>query len=316
MTNRSSGAGEDAVELRVRAALRAQASTITALPPRRPIGDDDHHQWGRGYRWRATLLSAAAVIVIVVGIAVGFASSRGGGGHAPAAATSTPPPTTPSAPTSSTAPTPTSTSSSGSSSPITFSPGHLALWPFTSTGEELDWQSAYASSGTDAWHLDADATAIRFATDYLGFADMNTVTSREAVSGTIEIGVGFGEPGNATAAVITLERSSTSSPWEATGATSSALSITSPTAGAGVSSNITVSGLITGVDENIKVTVRQLGTTPIAESCCQPAGGTNTPWSNSVAVSNAQPGVAVIVASTGGHLEAVEKFVVIGVLLS
>lgn len=311
MTDQSLQDDEDAVGLRIHAALQAQAETVDALSPRRAIAGGQ--QWAREHRWRPALFAAAAVILIVVGIAVGLATGRGGH-HAPAATAPTLVAT--STPATSAASAPPTAAPSGTTGPISFSLGHLALWPFQSTREELDWQRAYASSGTDAWHLDADATATRFAAEYLGFTDMNAVTSRDDVAGTLQVGVGFGAPGNATAAVITLERTSTTGPWEATGATSSALSITSPAAGTTVDSNITVRGRITGVDENIKVTVRQQSATPVGQSCCQPAGGTAAPWSTSVALSGAQPGVVAIVASTGGHLEAVEKFVVVGVLVS
>jgi hypothetical protein len=312
MSDRLRESGDDPLELRIRSALDAQASTMTTLAPRRPVGAGGRNRARAiGHRWPAALLAAAAIVAVIVGIAIGFTMTRSGTRHAPAAVT-----TTTQRPAPSSTPDPTaSPSSNGSISPIVFSPGQLALWPFTSTRDEVSWQSAYQASGVDAWHLDADATAVKFATDYLGFTNMSTVTSRTEGSAKVEIGVGFGPPGNATAAVITVQRSSSDAPWEATGATSPVLSISSPAAGATVGSTVTVSGQIIGVDESITVSVRQQGNNPVGQHCCQPAG-TGTPWSIAVALSSSQPGVAAIVASTGGHLETVEKFAVVGVLVS
>jgi hypothetical protein len=73
-----------------------------------------------------------------------------------------------------------------------------------------------------------------------------------------------------------------------------------------------VGGHITGVDENIRVAVRQLSTsTPIGAYCCLPAG--TGPWHASVAFQGATDPTLTIVASTGGHLQQVERFAIQGV---
>ena len=76
---------------------------------------------------------------------------------------------------------------------------------------------------------------------------------------------------------------------------------------------MTVGGTITGVDENIRVTVHRLSSQgPVGTYCCRAAGGTHSPWSASVPF-HATPGqVITIAASTGGHVAAVERFAVTG----
>ncbi len=57
--------------------------------------------------------------------------------------------------------------------------------------------------------------------------------------------------------------------------------------------------------------VRQIGSSaPIGQFCCKPAGGNNTPWSATVSYSGATQGVITVVASTGGHLQGVERFAI------
>lgn len=76
--------------------------------------------------------------------------------------------------------------------------------------------------------------------------------------------------------------------------------------------------MITGVDESIHVQVRDPAQpAPIADECCLPAGGEDTPWSTSVTFSTDPTGsptsTLTVVASTGGHVADVERFAVTGV---
>jgi hypothetical protein len=91
-------------------------------------------------------------------------------------------------------------------------------------------------------------------------------------------------------------------------------SLTTPAYGAKVTSPVTAGGRITGVDESIRVQVRQVSTErPLGEFCCVAAGGQQTPWQASVSFTGATDGVLTVVASTGGHLKRVERFTVTGV---
>jgi hypothetical protein len=103
-------------------------------------------------------------------------------------------------------------------------------------------------------------------------------------------------------------------PWEVVGTDDRDLTITSPAYGASVASPVTVAGTITGVDESLKVQVRQ-PTFPglIGESCCVPAGGQKSPWTTTVSFTGATDHVLTIAVATGGHLKTVEHFAVTGV---
>jgi hypothetical protein len=84
-----------------------------------------------------------------------------------------------------------------------------------------------------------------------------------------------------------------------------------------VRSPATVGGRITGVDESIRVEVRQPSTArPLGADCCLSAGGTGSkgqPWQSSVSFTGAADPVLTIVASTGGHVAEVERFTVTAV---
>ena len=120
-----------------------------------------------------------------------------------------------------------------------------------------------------------------------------------------------------TAAVIHLVRfgSGADAPWEVVGTDDTGgITLTTPGYGSPVASPLSVGGTITGVDENIRVQVRQPSTTTVVgEACCQPAGGTDTPWTLTVSYQGATDHVLTIVASTGGHLLMVERFAITAV---
>jgi hypothetical protein len=62
------------------------------------------------------------------------------------------------------------------------------------------------------------------------------------------------------------------------------------------------------------VSVYQLSSSAaLRTTCCTPAGGVNQPWSTTVSFSGVTDPVITIVASTGGHLLAVERFAIQGV---
>jgi hypothetical protein len=108
------------------------------------------------------------------------------------------------------------------------------------------------------------------------------------------------------------------SPWEVVGSDDPAsFSLDTPAYGSPVTSPITVGGHIVGVDENIKVTVHRLASqAPVGTHCCTPAGmatPTGTDWAATVSFTAAPGDVLTIVAQTGGHLQAVERFAIQGV---
>jgi hypothetical protein len=190
------------------------------------------------------------------------------------------------------------------------------LWPFASIDEARAWQRSYRSGGHGPWHLSAEQTALAFA-GYLGFTEVDQVTSRTVDDGEAHIGIGSRTAeGTGTAAVVHLIRigDGADAPWEVVGTDDSELSLTTPAYGAVVSSPVAVGGRITGVDESLRLAVRQRSSSaPIGRFCCVPAGGFPGQWSAKVPFRGASEPVLTIVVSTGGHVAEVERFAVTGV---
>ncbi|HKE74303.1 MAG TPA: hypothetical protein VKB57_11845 [Acidimicrobiales bacterium] len=184
-------------------------------------------------------------------------------------------------------------------------PGVL-LWPYASIAEA----DAAADAG-EAWHGDPGETALRFARDYLGFSEMNTVTSRDVRNNEAWIGVG---PDNHAAAVLHLAKLKVTDGlvWAVVGSSDDLLTLETPRYGATVDRTFAVGGHITGVDESLRVSLHRLGTSgPVGEACCLPGGGEKTPWSTTVSADpGTGPGVVTVVVSTGGHVYDVERFAI------
>ncbi|MEV0232863.1 hypothetical protein [Nonomuraea sp. NPDC050786] len=196
------------------------------------------------------------------------------------------------------------------------------LWPFSGPDEVAAWRGAYRKDGRGAWHLDARRTALAFTRDYLGFTGIDRVARTVTQGAHARVHVAYrGEEGSRppVAAVVHLVRygSGGDAPWEVVGTDDTTLSLTRPAYGAAVRSPLTVGGRISGVDESIRVQVRQPGSAaPVGQKCCVSAGGSGSPWSARVSFT-ATPGRTLsVVASTGGHLAAVERFAVTGVTLA
>lgn len=207
-----------------------------------------------------------------------------------------------------------------SSNPATSSPAHRVfryqpLWPFTSEAAAATWQQAYRGGGKQPWHLDPAQTALSFTTGFLRFDEINLVVSRSVHGDEALVSVGYRADQNppSIAAVIHLARlgQGDDAPWEVVGTRDTTLTLTEPAYGAAARSPLTVGGRITGVDEAIRVDVRQASTSDrLGTSCCVAAGGQRQPWSVQVAFQGATDPAVVIIASTGGHYQGVEAFAV------
>ena len=208
-------------------------------------------------------------------------------------------------------------SASGRGEPLPGFPGLRPMWPFATLSQAENWESEYRSGGHQPWHLDAEQTALSFTQQYLGFQDIDRVTSRSVDGREARIGVGLsGTESTGTAAVVHLVRYGTGSdaPWEVVGTDDTTFSLTEPAYGSVVRSPATVGGRITGVDESVRVEVRQPSAArPLGAACCLSAGGKGQPWQSSVSFSGAADPVLTIVASTGGHVAEVERFTVTAV---
>jgi hypothetical protein len=309
-------------------ALHARADQLTATdlsPAVPPTGDI-----ARRPSWALPLLAAAAVAAVAVGSTVVIRSVTTGPSH-PRQAGSGPSATGSASPTSSPSPSgsgPTSTSSTrpttgpnATGSPTLTAPpggynlGYQPLWPFANDIQANTWL-AHRAGGSQPWHADAGQTALLFTRNYLGFTDITTVTSSRTDAQGAHVGVGYRNPAGvlATAAVLHLVRfgPDPSSPWEVVGSDDTSLSLEQPAYGSTAGSPITAGGHITGVDESIRLAVRdQAGNLVGGPAQPIPAGGQAQPWHGTVSFTGS--GVLTIVASTGGHLQAVERFAIQGV---
>lgn len=191
------------------------------------------------------------------------------------------------------------------------------LWPFTTLAQAREWARAFRSGGHQPWHLDPEQTALSFTGHYLGFEAVDRVTSRAIGGREARIGVGLsGTESTGTAAVIHLVRFGTGpdAPWEVVGTDDTTFSMTRPGYGSVARSPMTVGGRITGVDESVRVDVRQPSSpNPLGTSCCMSAGGNGQPWRSTVSFTGAYDPVLTVVASTGGHIAEVERFTVTAV---
>ncbi len=228
--------------------------------------------------------------------------------------------TTTSSPPASTTSVPASSTTTESSVPADLG-SYQGLWPFRTAGEVAAWEQAYRAKGTDAWHLQAGTTALRFTTTFLGLADIGSALGTVTNGTGAHVTVGFHPTSSQSSpsAVVHLVRwgSGSSAPWEVVGTDDTSFAMTTPAYGAKASSPLAVGGSITGVDESIRVAVRQPASgSPLGTFCCMPAGGTGTPWAASVSYSGATDPVLTVVAVTGGHVQSDERFTVTAVRTS
>lgn len=258
--------------------------------------------WHLPRSWLAVILVSLAVVMGVVTTVV--LARPGGGNQAVAAAHPT-----------STATTPTS---GATESTATAAFHYLPLWPFASAAEAAAWQDSYRSGGHQPWHLDAGQTALSFTQGWLGYTNVDEVTKTVLDGGESWVSVGFANPNGqpVTSAVLHLVKigTGTDAPWEVVGTEDTTLTLTTPGYGTTVRSPVTVGGRITGVDENLRVRVRQLGqSAPIGEAGGVPAGGDRSQWKVGVPFAAAGGSTLTIAVATGGHIAAVERFAITGV---
>jgi hypothetical protein len=312
------------LDTRIRAALHAAVDDLTerdlrpALPPQ-AVPARRH-----AVRWAAPLLAAAAVVAVVVTsfvVSSGTQSARHG---VPPAGSLSPTPTGKTSPGPSAQESGAVAAASEAASKAALRArlaqraqqqllGYEPLWPFATLQQA---QQVNGQTGP-SFYYSAPQTALNFVRDYLKFSDITAVTSTQVTAKDAHIGVGYPSPGGQphTAAVLHLLRfaedaTDTGAPWEVVGATSTDLSIGTIAVEQSLPAQVTVHGHITGVDESITVAIRTLdGGVKTADPV--PAGGDNQPWS--VTIANQPPDVVTIVASTGGHVTAHERFVVSGI---
>jgi hypothetical protein len=306
----------DDLDARISAALHAAVDGLREQdlrPGAPPVGQRSRRQH---IRWIAPLLTAAAVATAIITTVALTSSPSASPTHQPGGGP--PLPTAePSQPTSLPPPSPTTSVPPVYSTTVSARPsvGDVPLWPFGSPAQALRWENVDGPNGHSPWHADAKATALFFVTGYLQFNDITEVTSADIRSTVAIIGVGFGLPGGDkhTASLLRLVRyGDDTGPWEVVSATAQDFSIDSPKYGEIVTSPVTVTGRITGVDASLTVAVRSIdGMVDVSDPI--PAGGDNAAWTTIVPYSDRQHGVLTIVASVGGGLAAHGTFAVTGV---
>jgi hypothetical protein len=289
------------LDTRISQALRAQAEQLSEqdLTPMLPPRSSETRS-----SWRLPILAAAAVVLVAAGGTVAIRAASHPAHRTPApAANSTPPRPTPTQ--SNVVTTPPAPASSSpllrpTPPPSGLPAGYVPLWPIDASGH-----------GQPAG--DAPATALAFTRQYLGFTEITTVTSSRYDDQGAHIGVGYRNPAGqlATAAVLHLLQYAGTGTWEVVGSGDTTLTLEQPAYGSAVSSPMTVGGHITGVDENIQVVVRSQANGVVGSAPGLPTGGQHTPWHTTVSFTGS--GVLTVVASTGGHLQAVERFAIQGV---
>ncbi|MFI9504398.1 hypothetical protein [Nocardia sp. NPDC052566] len=265
-------------------------------------------------------LGLAATAVVLAAAAVLFAIRHDEPPAAtPPASVSTPPiaqvPTSGQpAPGTTAVPEPTRPAAPPTAKPFAYQP----LWPFAGAEDAAAWQRAYREGGHQPWHLDAGLIARMFTQQYLGYTNVDKAIETVVNGEHAWVTVGFDRPDGAAAMVAELHLvrigAGSDAPWEVVGSQDRSLRLTTPAYGAVVGSPVVVGGRITGVDENLRVQIRQLRSGQQVGSLPGiPAGGTNAPWTGAVPFSAVCPGTLTIAVATGGHLAEVERFAITGV---
>ncbi len=190
------------------------------------------------------------------------------------------------------------------------------LWPFADPAGVADWQRAYRQGGQSA-------VAPRRRDDSARLRRLPRLRrhrpGRAVHSGRSDayVAIGFALPDGSlhTAADVHLVRLGTGvdAPWEVVGTRDTTLTLDRPGYGSTVASPMTVGGRITGVDEQVVVTLHAQSGDLQATPAAVPAGGVRTPWSVPVRFSSGPGHTVTVAAATGGHIAAVERFAVTGV---
>lgn len=196
-------------------------------------------------------------------------------------------------PTSSPTPTPSPVTPDPDGS-TTSQPG-TPFFPFTSDAQAADWAEA---PGARTWADDPVAVAQHLLDDLLDLDGVRATRDTCLCEGQARVDV---QAGDATVARVTLALLGTSAtrPWVVLSVDSDAsggLSVSSPKAGTEVSSPLTVTGTVTGVDESVQVRLRTVPGTLLDEQFV-PAG-MDHPWSTQLSWSSSQWTTGVVTAVT------------------
>jgi hypothetical protein len=185
-----------------------------------------------------------------------------------------------------------------------------AFYPFTSAAGEQSWE-AQRGPATQPWVVDPVAEAKDFVARFVLADGVTDVLAKQVSGSTAAVTLGRTMTDGSSArpiSVTTVRLQRFGKAWLVLGADDARgnLAITSPAAGAAVTSPVTVSGPGFGVDEAVQVDVRAIGAPWLTASRGQASFGNGVAqWSTTVAFSPpADPRGAVVVvensAADGG----------------
>ena len=176
-----------------------------------------------------------------------------------------------------------------------------AFYPFASAAAEQSWE-AQRGSTTQPWVVDPIAEAKDFVASFVQATGVTTVLDKQVDAKTAAVTLGrmlSDGSSQRPVPVTTVRLEKFGKAWLVLGADDARgnLAISSPAAGAAVTSPVTVSGPGFGVDEAVQVDVRAIGAPWLTASRGQASFGNGvTRWSTTVAFSPpADPRGAVVV---------------------
>jgi len=193
-----------------------------------------------------------------------------------------------------------------------------AFYPFTSAAQEQSWE-AQRGYVAQTWVIDPVAAAKNFIKSYVLADGVDTTmgTHIGKRTATVTLGRNISDAGSKhPVKVTTVQLQRFGKAWLVTGAAdpNGNLKVSSPAAGAHVTSPLTVSGPSYGVDEAIQVDVATIGTRFAAASGRASFGNGSAPWSTSVAFAPpADPRGAVVVTEDSAADGGPARIVVNGV---
>jgi serine/threonine-protein kinase len=244
-------------------------------------------------------------------------------------------------PLSTTASTPRASTATSSTAAPTSASGYQfgqPLWPF-----HVD--PGWKPTGQLSWAADPGLATLKFTQEFLGFTELDRITTVDVQSRQAWIGVGQADPnGNLrTAATVHLERLNSDAAWAVIGTEDTYLTLDVPAYGSALPPScaefaprlacptIELGGTINGANEALRIRALQVPmggsqepSRAVGEFCCLMAGGQRSAWSAELPFTRAPfPGPAsdppwpvTIVVSTGGHYASVEHFAITAVTTS
>lgn len=258
-------------EDRLRQLLREQATTVV------PSGDGlatIHQRVARKRRLRTVLLPSAALVLGATAAAAFFV------GGTPQSSSLIQNPASQGPPTPAPAPAP-------SAPPVSLAPDATsALWPFTSAAQAGSWKTSAP------WANNQEQTAQHFAQDYLGL----NVAAHQTCDRCGEVVLRLPAGGSTAKAHLVTFTVGGVQVFSVASVTFADLTVTAPGAGAAISSPTTVTGTLTGVDENVRV--RLLTTSGKELATAGAPAGSAVPWSGALTWSDQSWSTGAIVATT------------------